>query len=971
MFLYFLSTQIFAQNPSQIDVLTTDDGLPFRSITCMTQDYNDVLWFGTEIGLIRYDGCDFKVYNSDKTNPLYIKDEQIGDNLEIDFKTKILWFFANSKLYSLDLSSDAVTAYGAAYGIKSSVMRLLKTSDGSIWIATDDFLTAKKGQAKQYLKKFIDGKFVVKAAIPRPQIAYSRLIETENNGVLWSTSQSSLKYDAHGNLLDTFHLSNYNWHGSEMNFTVSFYDHKNTHYFFPKKERGIFSLNETDLSVTQIFKSELQFYEAIEDHQGYVWFASNTELFRKDLDGNFTDYTAQLKSRLEYSKIMKLFIDKNNLLWVATDNGLFKIRTGDNLFTTLFASKNKGWGNTMRGIFEDSKGTIFAKCESQNQLFYKTIEGKIDTLHLNIDESVLEDSQYVSNFYVLDSKQKNAFTLGQSLLKINLENGDTKSYDQFRASITFKGQNPLIKLKNGKLLFGQSLSRLVLFDPETETSETVFKNKVLETDYADFRYFEESKTDGVVWIGTQSDGLLKIHLDGRLEKVYSKSTSPGISRNYILVIEEDLEGNLWIGTYGGGLNYISADGKTVKIYSTAEGLPNANVVGILADESKNNLWLSTYNGLSCFNKQTKIFRNFYAEDGLSHFEFNYSSFFKDSQGTFYFGGMNGLNSFKPKEPLRKSDAPTLRLTEISGYNSKNKSAFKTNYCQKEFKILEVSPYDQYFEIDWMMPSYFQNKKNTFNTTLQGFENRWFYQGNSTSIRYNQLPAGDYVLKVKGTDSRGNETASILSIPIHVKQIFYKRWWFITLAILALFGLIYSIFRYRLQQAIAMERLRTKISSDLHDDVGSLLSGLAMQTELLEANASDADKTRLHKIANISRNAVSQMRDLVWSIDSRRESIGDLIERMRELAEELLLPNDIAFKMDTSNIKNFDRKLLAQTKQDIFLIFKEAINNITRHSDADFVEINFTNNSNGCRIVIEVIMVAKKNLINHLDWACPI
>jgi hypothetical protein len=166
--------------------------------------------------------------------------------------------------------------------------------------------------------------------------------------------------------------------------------------------------------------------------------------------------------------------------------------------------------------------------------------------------------------------------------------------------------------------------------------------------------------------------------------------------------------------------------------------------------------------------------------------------------------------------------------------------------------------------------------------LEGFEDRWFYQGNTPSIRYNKLPAGDYELKVKASDSRGNESANILSIPIIVNQIFYKRWWFIALVILLLFGLMYAIFRYRLQQALAMERLRTKISSDLHDDVGSMLSGLAMQTELMELNASEADKSKLQKIAGISRNAISQMRDLVWSIDSRRETTNDLIERMQEL-----------------------------------------------------------------------------------------
>ncbi|WP_306465075.1 sensor histidine kinase [Gelidibacter salicanalis] len=164
--------------------------------------------------------------------------------------------------------------------------------------------------------------------------------------------------------------------------------------------------------------------------------------------------------------------------------------------------------------------------------------------------------------------------------------------------------------------------------------------------------------------------------------------------------------------------------------------------------------------------------------------------------------------------------------------------------------------------------------------------------------------------------------------------------------------MFALFRYRFQQALAMERLRTKISSDLHDDVGSLLSGLAMQTELMEINASEADKFKLRKIAGISRNAISQMRDLVWSIDSRRETIRDLIERMHELAEELLLPKDISFHIDSSNIKSPNKKLLASTKQNIFLIYKEALTNIVRHSDATNVSISITNSSKGCDFMIK-------------------
>lgn len=951
IYLLFVNNVLNAQNPSQIDILTTEQGLIFRDVTSIAQDANEMMWFGTDLGLVRYDGYNFKVYNSDKSNPFYIKEELITGELVYNAHTNELWYMANEKLFKIQLSTDAVTAYNSNHNLKGNVLRILKDLNGDIWVITDDFVTADYGQAKHYLQKLINGSFEVKYSIPRNKHPYSRLICDKKGDLLWSAPLYSLKFDTDGTLLKTFNFPTFEWHGNLLQFTVSFYDSQNTHYYFSQKDRGVSRLNEENLNTTRVFDIEHQFYYGIEDYQKHLWFASNKELYRMHPDGHAKDFTAQLQARFEYSKINCLFIDVNKLLWVATDNGLFKIRIGEELFTPLFKSDNKGWGNTMRGVFEDANGTIFAKCENKNKLIYKTISGNIDTLTIQIDSVALEGLQYTANFYVLDKNKRHAYTLGENLLKINLKTGATKSYDEFRPNVTFKAHNPLIKLKNGKLLFGQSLSRLVLFDPDTETSVPVFKNFNKANDIADLTYFKESIHDSIFYIGTRNDGLLKVHLSGQIETIFNTNSHPTISRNFVLVIEEEPNGALWVGTYGGGLNFISDDGLIGKIYNKYNGLPDDNVVGILTDD-QDNLWISTYNGLSHFDKNTEIFQNFYPEDGLSHYEFNYTSFFKDSRGNFYFGGMNGLNQFKPSAVLKYSDPPTLRLLGVSGYNSKMKSRFFTDFTQTQINALNLTAYDQYFEINWTMPSYFQNQKNSYSTKLEGLEKQWFYRGNVASIRYNQLPAGNYVLKIKGKDSRGNESEAMLAIPIHVREIYYKQWWFKVLLMLTIIGIMFAIFRYRFQQALAMERLRTKISSDLHDDVGSLLSGLAMQTELMEMNASESDKFKLQKIAGISRNAISQMRDLVWSIDSRRETVKDLIERMQELAEELVLPKNISFHIDSASVKHPNRKLSAQTKQHIFMIYKEAITNIIRHSDASSVTITILSNAHNTDIIIK-------------------
>jgi signal transduction histidine kinase len=303
--------------------------------------------------------------------------------------------------------------------------------------------------------------------------------------------------------------------------------------------------------------------------------------------------------------------------------------------------------------------------------------------------------------------------------------------------------------------------------------------------------------------------------------------------------------------------------------------------------------------------------------------------------------MNGITKFNPKPILQKVELPPLQFTQYARFSSKTNQINTHDWALEDVSKIDISPYNQYFTVNWTMSNYFQNEKNLYYTKLEGFENRWFFQGNSASIRYNKLPAGNYTLRVRGTDSNGNLSSKELALPISVRQIFYKTWWFISLLILATFAIMSSVFHYRLQQLKALDKLRTKISSDLHDDVGSLLSGLAMKTEMLEMNANENDKPKLHKITSISREAISKMRDLVWSIDNRRERTLDLIERMEELAEEILLPKEISFQIKKGNI-NTNKKLPIAVKQHLFFIFKEAITNILKHTNATKVSVEFKN-----------------------------
>jgi len=265
------------------------------------------------------------------------------------------------------------------------------------------------------------------------------------------------------------------------------------------------------------------------------------------------------------------------------------------------------------------------------------------------------------------------------------------------------------------------------------------------------------------------------------------------------------------------------------------------------------------------------------------------------------GGMNGFTSFNPGEVLEEKIKTELSLSADSYFEEGGeRPIFITKLFGEKVKITIPSHnrncsflmnMNDFKNPDNHQYSYQLQPKETFFNTQNS---PWISNGKNRKIQFDYLPAGDYNLNIRGVSSAGIVT-DIYTIELEVKEFFYRTWWFILFCSMGISGLFYAFYKNRLANAIKMERLRTRLSSDLHDDVGSLLSGVAYQMELLEYSVSDKNKSLVQQIASSSRKAMSQMRDVVWAIDSRSNTFQDLTERMRESAEEILGPLDIQFR----------------------------------------------------------------------------
>ena len=205
--------------------------------------------------------------------------------------------------------------------------------------------------------------------------------------------------------------------------------------------------------------------------------------------------------------------------------------------------------------------------------------------------------------------------------------------------------------------------------------------------------------------------------------------------------------------------------------------------------------------------------------------------------------------------------------------------------------------------------------------------------------------------VKGASSKGNWSEEKLTLNIKVLAAFHKTWQFWLLISLFLGGILQLFNEYQLKQKIKVEQIRTKLSSDLHDEVSGLLSGIAMQSELLEMVTSDVkNKSKLNTITKISRSAMGRMSDVIWSIDSRKDKVEDLIARMSEHAMDILNPLEISWQFTVNNI-NRKKKMPVLLRENLYFIYKEAINNIGKHTDATIVKVSLANENKQCVLTI--------------------
>ncbi len=450
---------------------------------------------------------------------------------------------------------------------------------------------------------------------------------------------------------------------------------------------------------------------------------------------------------------------------------------------------------------------------------------------------------------------------------------------------------------------------------------------------------------GTLWLCTRA-GLYEYAPGRGVVWRISTDTKPALSASVVHFADEDRGGRLWVCTDGGGLNIISPDRKTATVLKTEAGLSDNSTYQMLWQADGRRAWISTFNGLSSYSPATGTFHNFYTGDGLPTAEFNHNAFLQEPSGRMMFGSIGGLVSFHPDSIAGAARATWLFVSSIRKWDD-GRAAFASLPPADTAQTILLHPLDHSLTFTLALSDYAAPDAQIFQYRIQGLFDDWVSLGPDRTLRLDGLRAGSYTLEIRATDSRGTPAVNRLRYRIRVEQSFWKSFWFYLLLFIAASGLLAAFFALRVRHLRRVQRLREQIASDLHDEVGSLLTRITITSDQLQYGRGGSEEERsgkLQKIAALSRSAASSMSDILWAIDARNDYTGNLADRMREHAEEMLAPLGLQPEFDFA--VNQKMQLPSALRQQLYLIFKEAVNNIVKHSCASRIRIIYRHNEGG-------------------------
>jgi ligand-binding sensor domain-containing protein/signal transduction histidine kinase len=938
--------------------LSTREGLSHNRVEHILQDDQGFLWFGTENGLNRFDGYAFKVFRHD-TEP----DSLSGVTVTALYKDRagVLWIGVDQILNKFDRTTETFEHYrpestlGVIFGV-------FQDQTGRIWVAANHGLASldqATGNFTYYRHRPTDPSSLASDEL--------RFAMQDRAGVLWLVSAAGLdSFDPRAIRIshhDGFKLAiNAFWPDTRLyedrNGLLWMFSSSGTDFATIDRNSGAIRRYSFDKKAPPaLIKTGILSIQ--EDHEGVLWFGTGGNgLIRFDRRiQKLARYRSNpdLSGSLSNDFVFSLFEDSEGTMWAGTGGGGVSHFPRTPLPFRKYqhdpVDSNSLKQNYVISVYPDSRGLLWIgndkvlNCLDRvtgRYVFYRHNPADPESISMASVTSVVEDPAGFLWFG----------TYGGGLNRFDRR---TNRFTSWRSNSGPNGLSSdliftLMLDRDGALWIGTD-DGLDRFDLRTQSFKQFHQGAPVPT----LRIIQDP--EGWLWLGTMGGGLYSFDpQSGRFtgyRQDYDSRT--GLSDNHVKALHVDHSGILWVGTQNGLDTFDLRKHKFLASYHEQDGLPD-NVVNAIEEDNQGNLWISTSKGLSRLQPRTRVFTNFYDLDGLPGNDFSvlFPVSAHSSSGEMFFGGVDGLTSFYPDrvDQIDNRYVPPVVLTDfrINNVLIMAGQGLALPKAARHEQQATVSYQQDRFTFGFSALSYVNPARNRYRYKLDGLESAWTeVRSDRRFVTYANVPPGDYVFHVQGSNNSGIWNEDGVTVGIRVLPPWWRTWWFRLAAVSALLLTALLLYQLRLRRVTGRlnlafeERLaeRTRIARDFHDTLLQSFQGVLLNFHAVTYLVPDRPEARqaIENVVEQARHAIIEGRNAVEGLRSSKYEGSNLeaavSEFGRELAARLPEPHSPDFLV---NIQGMTRGLTPIVANELYFIATEAVRNAFQHARARRIEV---------------------------------
>ena len=857
-----------------------DSGLSNESVFAVAQDKHGFLWVGTQDGLNKYDGLEFKTYlpRPGGLSDRYVRSLLVADGGAMWIATEV------GGVSRLDTGTESFARFEHDPSDPESmppgkVYDMAEGDDGSIWIATD-----------AGVRRIVRDTQSVHSLGVAPGVLRSnriRGISTDSEGDLLIASWGGGAYVtstdgevrvsyAHDTADPSSLCSDYVWTIME--------DSSGTIWMGTRD--GLFEV-DSDSSVGTCHRNSpgdsrslgFNFVKALhEDARGNIWIGTwggGVSIFDRERRSFVTlaNDTSD-SSTLASNKVATIFEDAEGLIWVGTSGGgLAKVDPSQQRFRRIEADLIPPGGSgppVVWSLHEDEANTIWIGTTETLVRFDRETGATISfpsdipaTVAPSFGQSItgITDDGYGSLWIS---------TWGNGLLRFDVPAQRLEAVDQFPEQPIGLGNEAILSMhrgSDGRLWLGTLYAGLQAFEPESGDFEEFLPSSESGTitGVAVTAIYEDRH--GVLWVGTQDGGLNRMDPPGRFEALRHRRDDPSsLSSDRITTVFRDTQDRLWVGTTN-GLNLIRqadvrplSNARVTRI-SEADGLPSGLVQAIVEDEA-GNLWVSTSRGVARWNPETAEVRAYSSMSGLAGDSFSAGAGLLLANGDIAFGGVGGASIFTPGEIGQNPFVPAVVISSLATLTGVVVPGDGSLLDRPIWDIEELSlPHDEdVLTFGVRALSFRAPSRNLYSHRLEGFDDHWSAPSTRSFVTYTDLRPGSYLLRVRGSNSDGVWNEAGASLRIRVAAPWWETVPFRSAVVLLSIAAVIGVFA--IQRRVARRRQR-----------------------LLEAEVADRTAELRHHQDTLEDTVRERTKDLVASREELRRS-KSAIERSERKYRDL-------------------------------------------------------------------------------------